>query len=531
MSKLHIVAADGIKGSGLDHLKKTFGEDAIEVRGKYSPEELLEKIGDIDALLIRSGTTVPREAIEKAGSRLKLIGRAGVGTDNIDKVAATEKGIVVMNTPFGNTTSAAEQAIALIFATARNTARADRTMQEGKWAKKDLVGVEVVDKNLGLIGMGKIGSHVAKVMGAAGMNVLAYDPFLSQERAKQMGVTLVDLDVLKKEADFISLHTPLTDQTRGMLSKEFMLGLKKGVRIVNCARGGIIDEAALAELVESGHIAGAALDVFEKEPVTEGPAFGVKNILLTPHLGASTDEAEERCGLQMAEQVAAYFNEGDIINAVNLDITREKELAGYVELAKKLGKICTTLVRGAPVKIEVACAGPIFDGKDTGEVAAGAVIGMLNSFIFEPEGINLVNAKHLAKERGIDIAETEATGCGVYQNRIDVIVSSDEVSCKVGGTIAGMDINRLISVDDADMDVRLGKHLLLLRYPDLPGYVGKFGTIIANHGINIENMEVGCLESRKRASMVIGLGEAATDKLLEELLAVDGVEKAFSVSL
>ena len=198
MNKLHIVAADGIKGSGLDHLRKVFGEDAIEVRGKYSPEELIEKIGDIDALLIRSGTTVPREAIEKAGSRLKVIGRAGVGTDNIDKVAATEKGIVVMNTPFGNTTSAAEQAIALIFATARNTARADRFMQENKWAKKELVGVEVIDKTLGLIGMGKIGSHVAKVMSAAGMNVIAYDPFLSQERAKQMGVTLVELEELKK---------------------------------------------------------------------------------------------------------------------------------------------------------------------------------------------------------------------------------------------------------------------------------------------------------------------------------------------
>ena len=531
MNKLHIVAADGIKGSGLDHLRKVFGEDAIEVRGKYSPEELIEKIGDIDALLIRSGTTVPREAIEKAGSRLKVIGRAGVGTDNIDKVAATEKGIVVMNTPFGNTTSAAEQAIALIFATARNTARADRFMQENKWAKKELVGVEVIDKTLGLIGMGKIGSHVAKVMSAAGMNVIAYDPFLSQERAKQMGVTLVELEELKKQADFISLHTPLTDKTRGMLNKEFMLGLKKGVRIVNCARGGIIDEAALAELVESGHIAGAALDVFEKEPVTEGPVFGVKNILLTPHLGASTDEAEERCGLQMAQQVEAYFNEGDIINAVNLDITREKELANYVDLAKKLGKICTTIVRGAPVKIEVACSGPVFEGKDTGEIAAGAVIGMLNSFIFEPDGVNLVNAKHLAKERGIDIAETEATGCGVYQNRVDVIVSSADVSCRVGGTLAGTNICRLIAVDDADMDVHLGKHLLLLRYPDQPGYVGKFGTIIANYEINIENMEVGCLESRKRASMVIGLGEAASDKLIDELLAVDGVEKAFYVSL
>lgn len=531
MADLHIVAADGIKGSGLDMLKEAFGEDAVEVRSKYSPEELLEKIEDIDALLIRSGTTVPREAIEKAAAkgRLKVIGRAGVGTDNIDKVASTEKGIVVMNTPFGNTTSAAEQAIALIFACARNTARADRLMQEGNWAKKQLVGCEVIGKTLGLIGMGKIGSHVSKVMSAAGMEVIAYDPFLSEERAKQMGVELVDLDGICARADFVSLHTPLTDQTRNMLNREFMSKMKKGVRIVNCARGGIIDEEALADLVKEGHVAGAALDVFAKEPCTEGPLFGVENILLTPHLGAATEEAEERCGSQMAEQVIKFFKEGAIINAVNLDITREKELASYVELAKKLGRIGATLLRGAPVKIEVSCAGSVFEGKDIGEVVSGAVIGMLSTF--GPEDVNIVNAMHLAKERGINIAQTEAAGCGVYQNRVDVIVKSADGTCVVGGTVSGEDIYRLVSIDDAMMDVRLNKHILLLRYPDQPGYVGKFGTIVANHGINIENMEVGCLESRKRASMVIGLGEAASDKLLEELLAVDGVEKAFYVSL
>lgn len=529
MSGLKIVAADGIKGSGLQMLIDAFGADAVEVRGKFSAEELCDKISGMDALLIRSGTTVTREAIEKAGTRLKLIGRAGVGTDNIDKAAATERGIVVMNTPFGNTTSAAEQAIALIFACARNTSRADRLMQEGKWEKKSLVGVEVVDKTLGLVGMGKIGSHVAKVMLAAGMQVIAYDPFLSEDRARQMGVELVGLEEIAKRADFISLHTPLTEQTRGLFSREFMLKLKKGVRIINCARGGIIDEAALAELVKSGHVGGAALDVFEKEPVTAGPLFGVENILLTPHLGASTEEAEERCGAQMAEQVIRYFKQGEIINAVNLDITREKDLAPYVELAKKLGKIAATLLRGAPVRVEVSCAGAAFTGKDTGEIVSGAVIGMLSTF--GPEDVNIVNAKHLAKQRGVDITETDSSGCGIYQNRVDVIMRSAEVVCRVGGTVAGDSVFRLIQIDDAAVDTRLGRHILLLRYPDQPGYVGRFGTIIANHGINIENMEVGSLESRKRASMIIGLGDAASPKLLDELLAVDGVEKAFYVAL
>lgn len=530
MSKLHIVAADGITGSGLDLLKNAFGADAIEVRGKYSEAELCEKIGEIDALLIRSGTTVTRAAIEKAGPRLKLIGRAGVGTDNIDKPAATEKGIVVMNTPFGNTTSAAEQAIALIFATARNTARADRLMHDKKWEKKDLVGSEVFEKTLGLIGMGKIGSHVAKVMAAAGMKIIAYDPFLSADRAKQMGVELVTLEEIQKRADFVTIHTPLTDQTRGLLSLDFMKKMKPGVRIINCARGNIIDEAALAELVKSGHIAGAALDVFAKEPLDPAsPLIGVKNMLLTPHLGASTEEAEERCGLQMAEQVIKYFKDGEIVNAVNLDITREKGLASYVELAKKLGQVASTILRGAPTKIEVACAGAAFEGKDTGEIVSGAVIGLLT--YMGSEDVNIVNAKYLAKQRGIIVAESEAAECGVYQNRIDIILSSDEVTCRVGGTMAGEGIYRLIQIDDAPMDVRLGKHILLLRYPDKPGYVGKFGTIIANHNINIENMEVGSLESRKRASMVIGLGDAASEELLAELRAVDGVEKAFYVAL
>lgn len=534
MTKLHIVAADGITGSGLELLKKTFGADAIEVRGKYSAEELLEKISDIDALLIRSGTTVTREAIEKAGPRLKLIGRAGVGTDNIDKKAATEKGIVVMNTPFGNTTSAAEQTIALIFACARHTAMADRLMHQGKWEKKAFVGAEVIDKTLGLIGMGKIGSHVAKVMAAAGMHIIAYDPFLSPERAKQMGVELVTLEQLAQRADFVTIHTPLTDQTRGLLSKDFMLSMKKGVRIINCARGNIIDEAALAELVKAGHIAGAALDVFAKEPLDPAsPLIGVNNILLTPHLGASTEEAEERCGLQMAEQVVKYFKDNEIINAVNLDITREKDLASYVELAKRTAKVAATILRGAPVKIEVSCAGAAFEGKDTGEIVSGAVIGLLS--FFGSEDVNIVNAKHLAKARGISITDTDADSCGVYLNRVDVVLSSSEITCRVGGTVGraadGELVYRLIQIDDAPMDVRLSKHMLLLRYPDKPGYVGKFGTIIANHGVNIENMEVGTLESRKRASMVIGLGEAASEKLLEDLRKVEGVEKAFYVAL
>lgn len=530
MSNLRIVAADEIKGSGLDLLKREFGEGAIEVRGKFSEAELCEKIGAMDALLIRSGTNVTATALEKAGARLKLIGRAGVGTDNIDKKTATAKGIVVMNTPFGNTTSAAEQAIAMLFAVARNTARADKLMHEGKWEKKDLVGAEVYQKILGLIGMGRIGSHVAKVMAAAGMKVIAYDPFLSADRARQIGVTLVTLDELAQKADFISVHTPLTEQTRHLISTDYLAKMKKGVRIVNCARGNIVDETVLAEAVKSGQIAGAGLDVFAQEPLEQkSPLIGVKNILLTPHLGASTEEAEERCGLQMAEQVVAYFQRGEIINAVNLTITREKGLSAYVELARRLGKIAATLLRGAPTAIEVSCAGGLFAGKDVGELSAAALIGVLENFGID--GLNIINIANLAHERGVKISNTVSAECSVYANRVDVTLHSEETKCTVGGTVSGTTIFRIIRLDDAEIDTRIGKHLLLLRYPDKPGYVGKVGTMIGAAGINIEHMEVGALESKKRATMVVGIDQRVPEALLRDLLSVDGMEKAFYCEL
>ena len=335
MSTLKIVAADNIKGTGLELLKKAFGADAVEARGKFDEAELCEKIGQMDALIVRSATTVTRKAIEAAGPRLKLIGRAGAGVDNIDKQAATDKNVIVMNTPFGNTLAAAEQAIALIFATSRNVARADALMQKGQWEKKALVGNEVYAKTLGLVGLGKIGSHVAAVMKAAGMTVVASDPFLTSEQAKKLGVELVTLDALLARADVISIHTPLTPETRNLISADRLKAMKKGARLVNCARGGIVDEAALAEAVKSGHLAAAGVDVYSTEPMTAGPLFGVKDITLTPHLGASTVEAEERCCLQMAEQVVDFFKKGEIRNAVNAPAASAKvEKAGAAKGAK-----------------------------------------------------------------------------------------------------------------------------------------------------------------------------------------------------
>ena len=521
MGKYTIVAADNIKGSGLDLLKSHFGEDGVVVRGKFDEAELIEKIGGFDALLIRSGTTVTRKAIEAAGDRLKLVGRAGVGTDNIDKAAATEKGIIVMNTPFGNTVSAAEQAIALIFATARNTARADALMQQHKWEKKSLVGTEVFNKTLGVVGLGKIGQHVAQVMKAAGMRIIAFDPFINAQRASELTIELcADIDDLLAKADFVTFHIPLTDKTRNLLSAERIARMKKGARVVNCARGGIIDEAALAEAVKSGHLGGAGFDVFSQEPMTEGPLFGVRDITLAPHLGASTEEAEERCGIQIAEQTIAYFESGRIMNAVNVTYSPDESLKLYAELAGVMGRIATRLVHSAIHEVSVELAGDFFAGKDGGIIRSSAIKGVLDEL--DIEGVNAINADYVAQQRGIkpDLSMTNDLG----HLRIEHVAltvkgkrGNDEVITHLAGTVYKDGSKRILQIDDADIEVRLDKHMLFLRYTDKPSIIGKVGTILGDSNINIENMQVGILKSLNKASMVIGTSQPVPQDVLAQI--------------
>ncbi|MCC8189694.1 MAG: phosphoglycerate dehydrogenase [Planctomycetes bacterium] len=536
MGTYTIVAADNIKGSGLELLRQHFGNDAVISRGKFTETELVESIAGFDALLIRSATTVTRKAIDAAGARLKLIGRAGVGTDNIDKAAATERGIIVMNTPFGNTISAAEQAIALIFATARNIARADRLMQEGNWDKKSLVGTEVFDKTLGVVGMGKIGQHVVRVMQAAGMRIVAFDPFFPAERARELGVELfADVDDVLKRADFVTFHTPLTDQTRNLLNAERIARMKPGARVVNCARGGIIDEAALAEAVRSGHLAAAGFDVFSKEPMTEGPLFGVKDITLTPHLGASTEEAEERCGLQMAQQVIAYFEEGKIQNAVNVTFSPDESLAAYAELASAMGRIAAYLVNAPVSGVEIRVGGRFFADKDCGVLRSAAVKGILERY--GVEGVNDINAMFLAGQRGIHADLILADSGDSRVDHVDLYVrGSDGGQVKethLAGTVYQDGRKRRIQIDDADIEVRLDDHMIFLRYPDQPGVIGRVGTILGDMGINIENMQVGILKRLKKASMVIGTEAAVPPEVIERIRRDEKlqVERIYSVDL
>ena len=521
MGKYTIVAADNIKGSGLDLLKKHFGDDSVVVRGKFAEAELIDKIKDFDALLVRSGTIVTRKAIEAAGSRLKLIGRAGAGTDNIDRQAATEKGIIVMNTPFGNTVSAAEQAIALIFATARNIARADALMQQHKWEKKALVGTEVFNKVLGIVGLGKIGQHVAQVMKAAGMRVLAYDPLISAQRAAELTIELcMDLDELLAKADFVTFHTPLTDKTRNLLSAARIARMKKGARVVNCARGGIVDEAALADAVKSGHLAAAGFDVFSTEPMTEGPLFGVPDITLAPHLGASTEEAEERCGLQIAQQAINYFETGRIVNAVNVTYSPDESLKAYAELAEVMGRIATRLVNSAIYEISVTLSGDFFEGKDGGAIRSSAVKGILEEL--DIECVNAINADYIAGQRGIrpDLSITKDLG-HLRIEHVSLMVKGrrddEEKVTYVAGTVYKDNRKRILQIDDADIEVRLDKHMLFLRYTDKPGIIGKVGTILGARSINIENMQVGILKKLNKASMVVGTSEPIPPEVLDEI--------------
>ncbi len=520
MAKLKIVAADNIRGSGLELLRKEFGAEAVEARGKFDEEELCARIKDMDALLVRSGTTVTRRAIEAAGARLRLIGRAGVGVDNIDRQAATEKGIIVMNTPLGNTISAAEHAIALIFATARNVSRADALMQKGQWEKKSLVGSEVFGKTLGIVGLGKIGSHVAMVMKAAGMKILAYDPYLPPERGRQLGVEMADLDDLLARSDFITVHTPLTDKTRGLISAERLKRVKKGARLINCARGGIVDEAALAEAVRSGHLAGAGVDVFSQEPMTSGPLFGVPGIVLTPHLGASTEEAEERCCQQLAEQVVAYFKHSEILNAVNVAVSTDKSLVPFVQSAVAMGRMAVVLLSAPPQRAEVYCAGEI-EKRDTGAITSGAVQGILEAC--GAEGVNIVNAALLAKQRGIEIAQVSGRPVETFRSLVGLRLSGGERSVEIDGTAYDNNSPRIVRINEFEIDLRPEGCVLILQYPDRPGYVGKFGTILGKHQINIGSMEVGRTKKRGRALMAIAVDEAPPPKVVQALARVEDV--------
>ena len=493
----------------------------VDVITGETPEELKARIGEYHGLAIRSSTKVTADILD-AATNLKVIGRAGIGVDNVDIPYASSKGVVVMNTPFGNSITTAEHAIAMIMALARMIPAADTRTQKGEWPKKDFMGVEVTGKTLGLIGAGNIGAIVASRALGLKMKVIAYDPFLTEDRAVELGIEKVDLDTLLSRADFVTLHTPLTDETRNILSRERLENAKPGIRIVNCARGGLIDEAALKDCLESGQVAGAALDVFETEPATDSPLFGSPNFICTPHLGASTTEAQVNVALQVAEQMADYLVNGGVTNALNMPSLSAEEapkLKPYMALAEKLGSLVGQLAHGNLTKISIEREGAV--AELNGKPITGAVLaGFMRRY---SDTVNMVNAPYLAKERGLDVSEIRHQREGAFNTLIRVSVETEQGTRSVAGTLFGKDAPRLVEIFGIGIEADLDGHMLYVVNDDKPGFIGRIGTLMGEAGINIGTFNLGRRDAGGDAVLLLSLDEEPSDDVIAGAEKVEGV--------
>ena len=498
------------------------GCDVDVITGK-TPEELKAIIGQYDGLAIRSATKVTKEILD-AAPNLKVIGRAGIGVDNVNIPYASSKGVVVMNTPFGNSITTAEHAIAMIMALARQIPEADRRTQAGEWPKNDFMGIEVTGKTLGLIGAGNIGSIVASRAQGLKMKVIAYDPFLTEDRAIEMGIEKVDLYTLLSRADFVSLHTPLTDQTRNILSRERLENAKPGIRIVNCARGGLIDEVALKDLLLSGQVAGAALDVFEKEPpAPDHPLFGTPGFICTPHLGASTTEAQVNVALQVAEQISDFLVNGGVTNALNMPSLSAEEapkLKPYMALAEKLGSLVGQLSHGNLEKISIEREGAA--ASLNGKPITGAVLaGFMRRY---SDSVNMVNAPYLARERGLDVREVRHDREGVYHTLVRVTVETSQGPRSVAGTLFGDAAPRLVEIFGIGIEADLAGHMLYIVNEDAPGFIGRIGTLLGQAGINIGTFHLGRRQAGGEAVLLLSVDQPINEELVQQAAKIEGVK-------
>ncbi len=480
-------------------------------------DKLLEVIGQYDGLAIRSATKVT-EKIIAAATNLKVIGRAGIGVDNVDIPVASKKGIIVMNTPFGNSITTAEHAIAMMFAVARQIPEANASTHAGKWEKSRFMGVELTAKTLGVIGAGNIGSIVCNRALGLKMKVVAYDPFLSEERAKQIGVTKVDLDELLARADFITLHVPFTEKTANILSRENLAKTKKGVRIINCARGGLVDEQALADLIASGHIAGAAFDVFKEEPATSNPLFGMENVVVTPHLGAATTEAQENVALQVAEQMADYLLTGAVTNALNMPSVTAEEAAimgPWVKLAEHLGAFVGQLTEEAIESIEITYNGVVKE-MNLKALNCAAIAGVMKAA--NPD-VNMVSAPVIARERGIEISTTTQDKSGVFDGYIRLHVKTAQKERSIAGTVFSDGKPRFIQIKGINIDAEIGAHMLYTTNEDVPGIIGALGQTMGENGVNIANFTLGRSSKGKEAIALLYLDDQPPASVLEKLMS------------
>ncbi len=503
----------------------------VDVKSGLSPAELREVIGAYDGLAIRSATKVTKELLEVA-TNLKVVGRAGIGVDNVDLKSATARGVIVMNTPHGNSITTAEHAIAMMMALARQIPEATASTKAGKWEKNRFMGTELTGKTLGLIGAGNIGSIVADRAQGLHMRVVAYDPYLSDKRALDMGVEKLELDELLARADFITLHTPMTEATRNILGRDALAKCRRGVRIVNCARGGLIDEAALAEAITAGQVGGAALDVFETEPAKDSPLFGLENVVCTPHLGASTNEAQENVALQVAEQMSDFLLTGAVTNAINTaSVTAEDapRLRPYMQLVQSLGAFAGQLTRaqdGAIRRIAIEYEGAVA-ALNQKPLTAAALAGLLAPVL---SGVNMVNAPMVAREHGIDVAETVHDRPSEYQTLVRITVTTDQGTRAVAGTLFAGNRPRLVEIKDIRVEADFSPHMLYVTNQDKPGFIGKFGETLARHGINIATFHLGRAAAGGDAICLVSVDENVSEDVLAEVRRLPLVVQASALN-
>ena len=504
---------------------RTRGID-VDVKAGLKPAELREIIGPYDGLAIRSATKVARELLE-AAPNLKVVGRAGIGVDNVDVRTATQRGVVVMNTPHGNSITTAEHAIALMFALARQIPEATASTKAGRWEKNRFLGVELSSKTLGVIGCGNIGSIVANRAQGLHMRVIAYDPYLTEARALELGVEKVELPDLLSRADIITLHVPLTDATRNVLSADAIARCKPGVRIINCARGGLVDEAALANALRSGHVAGAALDVFETEPATDSPLFGLENVVCTPHLGAATAEAQENVALQVAEQMSDFLLTGAVTNAINMPSVSAEDaprLRPYMDLCRLLGSFAGQMVvanggnlRSVAIEYEGQVA-----GLNLRPLTAAALGGLLEPAM---AGVNMVSAPVIARERGIAVSETSHDRAGEYQTFVRLTVATDARTRTVAGTLAGSQ-PRIVEIKGIPVEATFARHMLYVTNQDKPGFIARFGAELAEAGINIATFHLGRAARGGDAICLVAVDEPVPEQVLARVRALPLVVQA-----
>ncbi|MDI3506860.1 MAG: D-3-phosphoglycerate dehydrogenase / 2-oxoglutarate reductase [Methanomicrobiaceae archaeon] len=521
--RYRVLVSDPLAEEGLDTLKEFCD---LDIKTGLTEDQLVDIIGDYDALLVRSGTEVTARVIE-AGKRLKFIGRAGAGVDNIDTEAATRKGIIVANAPEGNTLAATEHTMAMMLALARNIPQANASVKKGEWKRSKFMGVELNEKVLGIVGFGRIGREVAKRAQAMEMKCIAYDPFISSERAASLGVEMVTLDDLFRRADVITVHTPLIKETHHMINARTIATMKDGVRLINCARGGIIDEKALADGIASGKVAGAALDVFESEPPTDSPVIGLEQVIVTPHLGASTVEAQKNVAISIANQCISVLSGGSakyVVNAPVVPMEQQALIEPYARLAQKMGRLLIQLIEGRLEAIDVTYGGEAANLPNTKFITRMILKGMLDPILQVP--VNLVNAEFVAKERGIRLSETTTEEAQGFRNIITITARTDRMAETVSGSVSSPNRARIVSIGGYMTDLTPTGHVVISRHTDKPGVIGKVATILGRANVNIAGMQVGRHRPGEEALMVLTVDSPVPPEAMGEIKRVDGIHTA-----